>query len=112
MWMPETPSISLTSLMMSMQSCRPSVFWSAAPSRRLMMASGMWMPGTLDRIQRAVLAEASGPTPHRMKHFSVRPEVAHALHVLRNIGTSKQYWLCTNCAPAAIFLASRCGRKS
>jgi len=58
-----------------------------------MTASGMWMPGTLERIQRAVLAEASGPTPHRMKHFSTWPRSVARFMYSRNIGTSKQYWL-------------------
>jgi hypothetical protein len=44
-----------------------------------MTRSGMWMPGTLERIQRAVLADASGPTPTRMKHFSVQPQIADLL---------------------------------
>ncbi len=45
-----------------------------------MTASGMWMPGTLERIQRAVLAEASGPTPTRKNAFLVRARIAHLLH--------------------------------
>ena len=74
--------------------------------------SGIWIPGTLERIHRAVLADASGPTPTRMKHFSVRPRSRTRFMYSRSIGTSKQYWLWTNWAPAAIFLASRCGLKS
>ncbi|MNL66141.1 hypothetical protein D3C87_1905600 [compost metagenome] len=71
------------------------------------MLSGMWMPGTLERIQRAVFADAIGPTPTRMKHFSCRPRSRTFFMYSRNIGTSKQYWLWTNWAPASIFLASR-----
>jgi hypothetical protein len=41
---------------------------------------GHGTPGTLPRIQRAVLAEASGPTPTRMKAFSAEPEVARLVH--------------------------------
>ena len=46
-----------------------------------MMASGMWMPGTLERIQRAVLAEASGPDAAHHEALFDEAEVADAAHV-------------------------------
>ena len=42
-------------------------------ARRAITESGMCTPATLARIQRAALAEASGPTPTRTKHFSTSP---------------------------------------
>lgn len=42
----------------------------------------------VERIQRAALAEANGPTPTRMKHFSCKPRSRTLCIYSRNIGTS------------------------
>jgi hypothetical protein len=42
----------------------------------------------------------------------VQPQVAHPLHKLAQRGTSKQYCVWMNSAPASIFLARRSGRQS
>src|SRR5436853_15154 len=68
-WTPATPLMPRTCWMISVHSFLPSAFWFWAPSRRLITSSGMCTPGTLERIHLAVLAEASGPTPTRMKAF-------------------------------------------
>ena len=60
----------------------------------------------------AVRAEASGPTPTRMKHCSCRPRSRIRAMKRSSRGTSKQYCVWMNCAPAAIFLARLIGRKS
>ena len=51
-----------------------------------MTASGMWTPGTLARIHLAVRADASGPTPIRMKHCLFETQIAYALHVFDEHG--------------------------
>ena len=97
---------------MSTQMRLPSALGSAAPSSRAIMASGIWTPATLARIQRAVLAEAIGPTPTRMKHRWSSPMSRACAMNRRKSGRSKQYCVWMNCAPAAIFFASLSTRKS
>jgi hypothetical protein len=100
--------ISFTSLMMSMQSCLPSAFWFSAPSSRLMivrnMDAGHVRPDPFRGLGRGHRADADED-----ETISRWPRSRAFFMKALNIGISKQYWLCTNCAPAAIFLPDGSG---
>ena len=72
----------------------------------------MCTPATFLRIHSAAFADASGPTPASTYAFSRRPMSRTCAIKVFIRSMSKQYWVWMNCAPAAIFFAMWCGRKS
>ena len=70
-------------------------------------AAGICTPGTLAARCSSARIERTGPTPARIAQRWSRPRSRTSLSHRANRGTSNTYWVCTNSAPAATFVASR-----
>ena len=57
-------------------------------------------------------SDRTTPTPARMEHRCVSPSSRSAPTQRSKAATSNTYWVCMNCAPAAIFFAARAARNS
>ena len=64
------------------------------------------------RMKSRARSERTGPTPAMILHRPGRPSARTPVIQRANTSTSNTYWVCTNSAPAATFLASRRARNS
>ena len=106
---PAMPGIARIAWIISMQILRPSRCGSAACSSRLRTSSGMYTRDLAAQPARGLCRTERADADEDMAAF-VQTLVAHALHIGLEQARSKQYCVCTNCAPAAILRASRIGR--
>src|SRR5580765_304320 len=93
-----------------MQILRPSRFGSAAFSRRTTMASGIRVPKSFSRIQRAERADGIGATPIRMG--TLTPASSSRAAYLRATPVSMQNCVWTKSAPAATLARRPLGSQS